>query len=478
MPAPALPARHCCLLLQPYVLSPAAAALGAAATRMRCPALPCPALAPPCPECCYVAIAAFSAAAAATALATATAAVTAAMATPIKLALDAEGHPIQLEGVHQYLQSVTQDNASLFEHTLGSLTALEARAEPAADAGELVQMQVVVVELAGVAGAGNNSLRVRVSLLERLISHPSTVLSSFVVPSYSSGLTEGGDPAAADTATSRCLPRLETPPGFPPRMSSPPLQPVAVDFGGPGVVRGGDAEGSGFEGAGSRGAGSRGADSGGARIPLVGGVGGIGLDEPSSSLPEPTPTRTTPPLLFPPLDSPLPVLARYSSLLVSLTGRRVPVSCAASLATPRVPRDPVVLPLPTPSSLPAIIDPVSDLARAARPTNPCCLAALVIAPASLPAAASALVAELAGFVATCRCAYLAGLVSTSSCPTSVGGEVALGCDDLEDREFELEYLPYPLGIRNRYVAPGIHHPVHWWAARRVLRYLVRLASRT
>ncbi|CAI7761084.1 unnamed protein product, partial [Closterium sp. NIES-54] len=320
----------------------------------------------------------------------------------------------------------------------------------------------------------------------------STVLSCLVVLSASSGSTEGGDPTAADTATSRRSPRLETPPGFLPRTPSPPLQPVAADFGGPGIVGGGDAGG----------AGSGFAAFGGARSPLVGGVGGtsagdagagsagsggalqslsrrpIFLEQPSSSLPEPTPTCTTPPLLFPTPESPLPAPARYVPLSVSLTGRREPVSCAASPAPSRVTREPVVLPLPPPSSLPAILDPVSDLARAARPTIPCCRAALVIAPASSHAVACALVAELAGFAATCRRAYLAGLVSASSCPPSVGGELAHGCDILEDRQFELEYLPYPLSMRTRYVAPGRHHPAHWRAARRVLRYLVRLASIT
>ncbi|CAI7859807.1 unnamed protein product [Closterium sp. NIES-53] len=42
---------------------------------------------------------------------------------------------------------------------------------------------------------------------------------------------EGGDPAAVDTAVTRLSPRLETPPGFPPWQSSPPLQPTAVDSG-------------------------------------------------------------------------------------------------------------------------------------------------------------------------------------------------------------------------------------------------------
>ncbi|CAI7819355.1 unnamed protein product [Closterium sp. NIES-54] len=257
-------------------------------------------------------------------------------------------------------------------------------------------------------------------------AHPSTVLSCLVVPSASSGSTEGGDPTAADTATSPHLPRLETPPGFPPRTSSPPLQPVAADFGGPGVVGGGDAGGAGSEGAASR----------GARSPLVGGVGGTGaggagaggagaggagsrgalqslprrpifLEQPLSSLPEPTPTCTTPPLLFPPPDSPMPAPNRYVPLSISLSGP-----------------------------------------------------ALVTAPASSPATACALVAELAGFAATCRLAYLAGLVSASSCPLSVRGELALVCDVLEDTQFELEYLPYPLSIQTRYVAPGRHHPAH------------------
>ncbi|CAI7868749.1 unnamed protein product [Closterium sp. NIES-54] len=323
-------------------------------------------------------------------------------------------------------------------------------------------------------------------------AHPSTVLSCLVVPSASSGSTEGVDPTAADTATSRRSPRLETPPGFPPRTSSPPLQPVAADFGGPVVVGDGDVGG----------AGSGGAASGGARSPLVGGVGGTGaggagaggggsggalqslsrrpifLEQPSSSLPEPTPTCTTPPLLFPPPDSPLPAPARYVTLSVSLTRCRELVSCAASPAPSRVTREPVVLPLPPPSSLLVVPDPVSDLARVARSTIPCCLAALVTAPASSPSSACALLAELACFATTCRRAYLAGLVSASSCPPSDGSELALGCDVLEDRQFELEYLLYPLSIRTRYIAPGRHHPAHWRAARRVLRYLVRIASRT
>ncbi|CAI7886279.1 unnamed protein product [Closterium sp. NIES-53] len=165
------------------------------------------------------------------------------------------------------------------------------------------------------------------------------------------------------------------------------------------------------------------------------------------------------------------VVSRYSP----------PVSChprpscaAASLPCASL----FVLPLPPPSSLLTVPDPVSDFARAASPIIPYCLATLVAALAISTAVASALVAQLAGFATTCRRAYLAGLVSASLCPPSVGGELALGCDVREDRQFDLEYLPYPLSIRTCYVALGRHHPAHWRAARRVLRYLVRLASRT
>ncbi|CAI7915598.1 unnamed protein product [Closterium sp. NIES-54] len=431
-------------------------------------------------------------------------------------------------GLHLYLHCVTRDDDSLFEHTSGSLQAPKAPAEPAADAGEEVQTQFrtahiaykrwmardaaatlavrlhlsfdqranfrqvpsahamysAVVMLVGVIDVTTPDCRVP-SILRRVLSdpdvlpppliadwcrlmyrclvlpitfpalsdliivaneggrsgaggsgggghqelepscvaacaptstvyaHPSTVLSCLVVPSASSGSTKGGDPTAADTATSRRSPRLETPQGFPPRMSSPPLQPVAADFGGPGVVGGGDA---------------------GVLVLRVLPLGVLGVL--------------------------LSVELEVMALEVLGLGK------------------PAVLPLPPPSSLPAVPDPVSDLARAAHPTIPCCLAALVTAPASSSPGACALVAELAGFGTTCRRAYLAGLVSASSCPPSVGGELALGCDVLEDRQFELEYLLYPLSIRTCYVALGRHHPTHWQVARRVLRYLVRLASIT
>ncbi|CAI7928147.1 unnamed protein product [Closterium sp. NIES-54] len=109
----------------------------------------------------------------------------------------------------------------------------------------------------------------------------------------SSSPAEGGDPAADNTAATRRSPRLETPPGFPPRPSSPPLQPATVDSGAEtaGVESGGaETEGEGFGGAATggaatRGAGFGGAGSGGPASPSGGGVvgdlaGGPGAGQP------------------------------------------------------------------------------------------------------------------------------------------------------------------------------------------------------
>ncbi|CAI7921118.1 unnamed protein product [Closterium sp. NIES-53] len=126
--------------------------------------------------------------------------------------------------------------------------------------------------------------------------HPHASHPPLVISSDNSGLAEGGDLAAEDTATTHRSPRLETPPGFPPRPSSPPLQPLAVDTGAAwgGDTGGEDTGGAGLGGAGPGGAGpggaetgdegsggaysggsdSGGADSGGAASPSGGGVVG------------------------------------------------------------------------------------------------------------------------------------------------------------------------------------------------------------
>ncbi|CAI7864194.1 unnamed protein product [Closterium sp. NIES-54] len=95
----------------------------------------------------------------------------------------------------------------------------------------------------------------------------------------------------------------------------------------------------------------------------------------------------------------------------------------------------VVLPSPPESSLPAVADPLSYLARASSPTVTRFLATVVTDPTLSSPAASALVAELVDFAVAYRLDYLAGLVSDPdpACPPSVGSEVALGYDVLEDR---------------------------------------------
>ncbi|CAI7836551.1 unnamed protein product [Closterium sp. NIES-53] len=106
-----------------------------------------------------------------------------------------------------------------------------------------------------------------------------------------------------------------------------------------------------------------------------------------------------------------------------------------STAPQRVP-----LPSPPASSLPALADPESDSLRAASPTVTRLLSTVVTDPSFELAAASALVTELVDFAAHCRLDYAASLVaeSESVCPSSVGGECALGTNVLEDRQEEFE----------------------------------------
>ncbi|CAI7803569.1 unnamed protein product [Closterium sp. NIES-53] len=100
----------------------------------------------------------------------------------------------------------------------------------------------------------------------------------------------------------------------------------------------------------------------------------------------------------------------------------------------------VVLLSPHASSVPHVPDPESYLVRTASSTVTCLLATVVTDPSFDSAATSALVAELADFASLCRLDYAASLVFYSSCPPSAGGELALGCYVLEDRQFELECL--------------------------------------
>ncbi|CAI7808669.1 unnamed protein product [Closterium sp. NIES-54] len=163
--------------------------------------------------------------------------------------------------------------------------------------------------------------------------------------------------------------------------------------------------------------------------------------------------------------SPLPAPSPYTGPTGGLAERRAPASRPASPARPACtsrrtsrPRPPAVpgthqmalrpstaslrvsLPSPPASSLPAFPDPKSDSLRAASPTVARFLATVVTDPSLTSTAASALVAELVEFAASCRLDYAASLVaeSASVCPPSVGGECALSTDVLEDRQEEFQ----------------------------------------
>ncbi|CAI7815283.1 unnamed protein product [Closterium sp. NIES-53] len=146
--------------------------------------------------------------------------------------------------------------------------------------------------------------------------------------------------------------------------------------------------------------------------------------------------------------SPLPAPSPYTGPTGGLAERRAPASRPASPARPACtsrrtsrPRPPAVpgthqmalrpstaplrvpLPSPPPSSLPAFPAPESDSLRAASPNVARFLATVVTDPSLASTAASALVAELVDFAASCRLDYAASLVaeSASVCPPSVGG---------------------------------------------------------
>ncbi|CAI7889351.1 unnamed protein product [Closterium sp. NIES-53] len=183
---------------------------------------------------------------------------------------------------------------------------------------------------------------------------------------------------------------------------------------------------------------------------------------PAPSLECPQPVRSQ--SLLQPV-SPLPAPSPYTGPSGGLAERREPASRPASpvraaRTTGRAPRQrpPAVprthqmalrpstasqrVPLLSPpaSSLPVLADPESDSLRAASPTVARLLSTVVTDPSIESAAASALVAELVDFDASCRLDYAAGLVaeSASVCPPSVGGECALSTDVLEDRQEEFQ----------------------------------------
>ncbi|CAI7789996.1 unnamed protein product [Closterium sp. NIES-53] len=247
----------------------------------------------------------------------------------------------------------------------------------------------------------------------------------------------------------------------------------AGGVGGVGAGRAGAGDpGAGGAGAGGNGAGgsgaavdpgARGAGAGGA---ASGGTGAGGtvqrrlffVPPPQSSLPPPdlvlcqvlslpSSTGLPPSLLSPPprqsqpplqQDSPLSAPSPYAEQTESFTERCEPASRPASPVRAvrtgrRVPRPgpppvpgthvmalrpssvPLRFPLlpPLESSLPAILDPESDLARDDCPTVSRLLATVVTDPSFESTAASALVAELVDFAAACHLDYATSLVAES-----------------------------------------------------------------
>ncbi|CAI7738388.1 unnamed protein product [Closterium sp. NIES-54] len=166
--------------------------------------------------------------------------------------------------------------------------------------------------------------------------------------------------------------------------------------GGTGGARGaGDTTAGGAAGAGGTGvaAGARAASAKGAV-----GAGGAG---------------TTPPLL-----ASVPARVRR---VRGPSAPAIPGTHDMTLRPSSVPQR-VVLPSPPASSLPDIVDPLSDLACASSPTVTCLLATVVTDPTFSSLAVSALVTELVDFAAAQRLDYLASLVfdPDPASPPSVG----------------------------------------------------------
>ncbi|CAI7734623.1 unnamed protein product [Closterium sp. NIES-53] len=225
-----------------------------------------------------------------------------------------------------------------------------------------------------------------------------------------------------------------------------PAEPGGAGVGG---TRSG---GTGAGGAGAVGAGARGTSAGGAGAGAVDHVaGGAGAGGGVSGSIGARGTLRPRPYFVPLLQQVLGLTERREPasrpVLPVCTVRRVPHPRpppvpgihAITLRPSSFPLS-VHLPPSPASSLPAVPDPPSDLALAASPTVSRLLAIVVTDPSFESTAASALVAELLEFAATCRLDYATALVAEyeSASPPSVGGECALGTDVLEDTQEELQ----------------------------------------
>ncbi|CAI7832312.1 unnamed protein product [Closterium sp. NIES-54] len=115
--------------------------------------------------------------------------------------------------------------------------------------------------------------------------------------------------------------------------------------------------------------------------------------------------------------------------------------CTVLFCSPRRSLHVSVLPSPSESPLTVSSHPITDYYHAARPVVSRVLASLVTDPHASPSSVSALTAAVADFASTRRLDYATRMVAAPPPrPLSVGGESTLGCDSLEDRQFELEFL--------------------------------------
>ncbi|CAI7771491.1 unnamed protein product, partial [Closterium sp. NIES-53] len=234
----------------------------------------------------------------------------------------------------------------------------------------------------------------------------------------------------------------------------------AGDSTEPGAARTGGtrAGGAGAVGAraGGTGVGGAGAGGAGAVDPVAGGAGAEGAvsggtGTGGTTRPRPRSRCYSPPLHCLLLLLPLSRSAVLQSVPASpvCTGRRVlrprppPVRGTHAMALrPSSVSLRASLSAHPESSLPAVLDPESDGARAARPTVSRLLATVVTDPSFESTASSALVAELVDYAAAYRVDYATALVaeSESASPPFIEGECALGRDVLEDRQEDFECL--------------------------------------
>ncbi|CAI7758145.1 unnamed protein product, partial [Closterium sp. NIES-53] len=158
--------------------------------------------------------------------------------------------------------------------------------------------------------------------------------------------------------------------------------------------------------------------------------------------PDPSPAVFPPPL--PPLSPPLSHIWPSRCSPRARPSSPVPFTdlCTALFCSSPPRLSPSVLLSPPESALTASLStPITDYYRTYRPVLSRALASLVTDPRASLSSVSTLTAAVAEFASTRCLDYATSLVAAPpTSPLAVGGESALGCDALEDRQFELEFL--------------------------------------